>query len=564
MINLGRFSSIGFKIGSLSLLLALMAPSILAQDPGQAKLDEATEKKLTASSAEDLAKVIELCEQAIESGLDEFGTELAKNMLAASALQRAQINRQRLPRLGNNPTALRNLLQRIGADLDKAITNNPKLAEAYLMRAELEVVGGNRAKAIELVNSALENLTDQPEQQSKAYVLRAGLQPELAEKLSDLETALKVFPANVEALQAKIAILLASEKFAEAASEAEALLAKDENNQLAFGAALDSFVQLKRFDDAIKMLTKRIEANPKVADNYRWRGRIFLAQEKDDEALADFNKAIEINSRDFESLLFRGQLYLAKGETVKANRDISDSLLIEPDSVQGVLMRSLLAAQEKRYADAIKDMELLVRINPSNQAWVLQLASYYQADNRPRLTIQILDEMLNRDKSAWRALRLRGDAKLSISQHREAIDDYRRAIKLMESKDEIPEEQKATDEDLSGLYNNLSWVLSTSPIDEIRNGKEALELGLKACEVTEYKQAHILSTLAAAYAESGDFEKARQWASKAVELGKEQSHEQLEQLEKELEAYKANKPWREEQKTEENAKPFAVGDAIDT
>ena len=38
----------------------------------------------------------------------------------------------------------------------------------------------------------------------------------------------------------------------------------------------------------------------------------------------------------------------------------------------------------------------------------------------------------------------------------------------------------------------------------------------------------------------------------------------MEQLKKELEGYKENKPWREEQKTEENKKPLNAGGVIET
>jgi hypothetical protein len=72
-------------------------------------------------------------------------------------------------------------------------------------------------------------------------------------------------------------------------------------------------------------------------------------------------------------------------------------------------------------------------------------------------------------------------------------------------------------------------------------------LGTQACEVTEYKQAHILSTLAAGYAETGQWDEAIKWSTKAVEAGEGSVKEQLE---KELASYKEKKPWRERQDIE--------------
>jgi hypothetical protein len=59
-----------------------------------------------------------------------------------------------------------------------------------------------------------------------------------------------------------------------------------------------------------------------------------------------------------------------------------------------------------------------------------------------------------------------------------------------------------------------------------------------------------LSTLAAGYAEAGDFAKAREWSQKAVDLGDE-DQETAAQLRKELASYQAEKPWRERQEQEE-------------
>ncbi len=558
--------------------LLLLTPQVsCAQEAGQAKLDEATALKLNANSLADLGKVVELCEEAISVGLDDGSQRLAKQLIAAAAFQRAQLMVQTLPGVANNPNAVRQLRRKTLDELKKAVENNPSLAEAYILMAKLEALpGGDRTAALEALNSAIDALKDKPVDQSAAYIMRAQLQETNEERLEDLRRAVKANSTNIDAWQALIGMQLQLERYQEALDDAKALLEKDQNNQPALLAAVEALLRLHKRQDAIELLNVRIEQNPNEALYYRIRAAAYRDQSyaedisKEDkeaankQALQDLNKAIELDKRDAEALVMRGMLYYELGEVEKSNRDITDSLLIRPDSVRGVWMRSMVAAQEGRFADAIADMEMLVRADPSNADWLRQLAGYYQMDKRPRLAIQLLDKLVTADAENYKALRSRGDAKLSVNLHQEAVEDYEAAIKLMEAKRDKLEEDEFKDE-YSGLLNNLAWVLATSPKDELRNGPHALELGLKACEATDYKAPHILSTLAAAYAETGDFENARKWAGKAVELGHEEKHEQVDQLQLELDSYLQDKPWREKQETEENEKPLvAPSDSIDT
>ncbi len=87
---------------------------------------------------------------------------------------------------------------------------------------------------------------------------------------------------------------------------------------------------------------------------------------------------------------------------------------------------------------------------------------------------------------------------------------------------------------------------------------------MKSCELTDYKAAHILSTLAAAYAETGDFEKAREWSGKAVELGTAENNEQLDQLKRSWTATRRTSRGAKSKKTEENKKQRVKGDTIET
>ena len=108
--------------------------------------------------------------------------------------------------------------------------------------------------------------------------------------------------------------------------------------------------------------------------------------------------------------------------------------------------------------------------------------------------------------------------------------------------------------DDSGVLNNLAWLLATSPVAELRDGKRAIDLATKACEETEWKAAHIISTLAAAHAETGDFVKAREMSQKAVEVDGGTSGID-DQLNKELQSYRDEKPWRERQEMPEAELP---------
>ncbi len=73
-------------------------------------------------------------------------------------------------------------------------------------------------------------------------------------------------------------------------------------------------------------------------------------------------------------------------------------------------------------------------------------------------------------------------------------------------------------------------------------------LAKQALEIVGKEQPHLLSTLAASYAEIGDFEKAVEKSTSAVETSEGKLKEQLS---KELASYKEKKPWRELKKTEQ-------------
>jgi Flp pilus assembly protein TadD len=117
---------------------------------------------------------------------------------------------------------------------------------------------------------------------------------------------------------------------------------------------------------------------------------------------------------------------------------------------------------------------------------------------------------------------------LRLGKQRQAIADYERAIEL------DPENREA--------MNNLAWLLATARDDRLRNGQRAVELARQLDKATSRANPHTLSTLAAAYAEVGDFEAAVAALRQAVELSGEKVSRNLH---RELESYEAGHAWRE-------------------
>jgi protein O-mannosyl-transferase len=114
----------------------------------------------------------------------------------------------------------------------------------------------------------------------------------------------------------------------------------------------------------------------------------------------------------------------------------------------------------------------------------------------------------------------------------EALQNYEKALAIFP--------------DLTVTQTNIAWILATAPDASLRNGTRALQLSLRAYELSGGKDPFFLHILAAAYAESGDFPNAIATAKRAINRANEGGLKPLaEQLRAEISLYELELPYRE-------------------
>jgi tetratricopeptide (TPR) repeat protein len=534
--------------------LALLSRAAVADNEGQADLDQAADLQITAETLGDLEKVVKLAESALQKGLDKGQQEFAKKLLSATLYQHANRSTEAIFERGRRRGNLTAIRQQSLKDLDKAKRYDASLPDIYILEAKLQALmpGGDVKAATEAVSEAIKLLAakDEPKQLSKAYILRAGLTEDKDRMLADLAAAVKADPSNSEAGLALAELYIQSGDSEKAVAALQKLLAQDSDNPNLLAELAKALTDLKKYDEALKYCDDVIKQAPRATQGYNLRARVKMMKDDIPGAMKDLDEALAINGNDPQALLLRSNLNASQGNDEQAKADLDKLIKQMPDLPQAIQLRSMIAAGKKRWGEAIADMQTLLQTDPTNARFRIQLAGYYVGDSRPRKAIELLTQVIDairddndadsrEDKAD--ALRARGDALLSVGRHADAVKDYDEAVKI-----------DPTD---TGVLNNLAWVLATSPDDAVRSGERSIEMGLKACELTKYQKPHILSTLAAGYAEKGDWENAKKWSAKAVEMGaKDDDVDQ--QLKKELESYKQQKPWREKTETEENTKPL--------
>ena len=514
-----------------------------AENAGLDDLDEATTLKVTTEGLSDVNQVVDLLDSAIDKGLDPDNLDFAEQMLMSTLIQRARalsaaiLNRP-LPNPRHDPRWIQ-VRQFALTDLHRALEIESNQWEAHLYIGKLQSLPLGDIRAARRAFTRMIDAEGVPDRElADAYALRgATRQNEPEKQLQDFTKAVELSPGKPDYIRVRAEALYRAKRYDEALADIKKALELENDHVSTHELRGMVLLGQEKYDEAKQSFDQASELAPEAILPYQHRGEMYRRQGDMKNAIEQLNKALEIKSDDVATLLIRSGLLFQSGDSKQSLADINKVIELSPGLVKAYQMKAEIHATEERWDEAIKGLKQILQVAPDRpelRELQYQLATYYLIQSQSELAIETFTKVLKWDPDTANALRGRGDAYLNLGKHKEAIADFESAL--------------AIDDKDQSLLNNLAWVLATSPFDEFRNGERAVELATKACELTAFQMPHILSTLAAAHAELGDFESAIKWSTQAVELGQGAPNHQ--QLAEELVEYKAGKPWRESKPSE--------------
>ncbi len=283
-------------------------------------------------------------------------------------------------------------------------------------------------------------------------------------------------------------------------------------------------------DQAVQEFSGKIEVDPKNSRNYHMRATAKYHLGGRDSAIADWTEAIRLQPL---AIYFfnRGSVRIENGDVDSAISDFDEAIRTEPRVVYFYASRGIAWNAKGEYDKAISDFDRAIRLAPKFFVAINARGNAWQNKREYDKAIADYNQVLRINPRFALAYNNRGNAWALMMEYDKAIADYTEAIRL---------DPKYVDP-----YNGRGWLYATCPVAQFRNGSQAIRDAPRACELSAWKEPNKISTLAAAYAESGEFATAVEWQQKAIGLSAE--NQKADYLAR-LDLYNTGQPYREQPK----------------
>jgi tetratricopeptide (TPR) repeat protein len=158
-------------------------------------------------------------------------------------------------------------------------------------------------------------------------------------------------------------------------------------------------------------------------------------------------------------------------------------------------------------AGAKRNVDAALRTDPKFWPALYQRAEIFAWQGQYQLAIADCNEALRQYSGFVEASLLRAGINAQLGKYAEALKEFNYLISLHPG--------RVT---LGRALKQRAWFQATCPDPAFRNGQQAVKDAKAACSISEWRDEDTLDTLAAAYAETGDFDSAARFAAQALAI----------------------------------------------
>ncbi len=173
------------------------------------------------------------------------------------------------------------------------------------------------------------------------------------------------------------------------------------------------------------------------------------------------------------------------------------------------VMNLLTSAEDQwkhgNIAAAKRDLDTALHADPAFWPALYVRAQIFAGEGKYDLAIQDCNEALRQCPTFVDASLLRATINAVYGKYAEALKEINYVISL--------HPQRVT---LGRALKQRAWLQATCPNPAFRNGQQAIKDAKAACSIFEWRDENTIDALAAAYAETGDFDSAVRYAAQAL------------------------------------------------
>ena len=158
-------------------------------------------------------------------------------------------------------------------------------------------------------------------------------------------------------------------------------------------------------------------------------------------------------------------------------------------------------------AGAKRNVDRALQIDPKLWPALYVRAQIFRKEGKYELAIQDCNEALRQYPGFVEAALLRASINVRLRKYAEALKEFDYLISI--------HPRPVT---LARALSDRAWFRATCPDSSFRNGQQAVKDAKAACSIMQWKDEDMIDTLAVAYAETGDFDSAVQYASQALAM----------------------------------------------